>query len=173
MLKSDERKHIDQIIFNLVSLANINDEVDVEELNRKNEMFVSDLISKESFVFSWNSGAVLPVFHPNYYNGRINIKIRKIYNNCSGNINFEKDEYLVSDDTVNRLYNYVENNMERLIKLALNQTTEMYDGVVDNLSIKFKSVYISLSKFNAISEEDKNEISKVKDDVKKIVLNNK
>lgn len=151
----------------------MNNEKFIEDFNRKNEMFVSDLTSKESFVFSWHAGAVLPVFHPKYYDGRINVEIRKIYNNSYGNINFEKDEYQVSDDIVNKLYSYVENNIEKLIKLASNQTTVMYVGVSDNLSIKFKSVYISLSELNTTSEEEKKEIEKIKDDLKKIISVNK
>ena len=140
----------------------MNNEKFIEEFNRKNEMFVRDLTSKESFVFSWHAGAVLPISHPKYYDGRINVEIRKIYNDSFGNINFEKDEYQVSDDIVTKLYNYVENNIEKLVKLALNQTTEMYEGVSDRLSIKFKSVYISLSRLNATSEEEKMKLQKLK-----------
>jgi len=145
----------------------------LEELNELNETFISDLTSKESFVISWHAGAVLPVFHPEYYNGRIDVEIRKISNNSYGNINFEKDEYQVSDDIVNKLYNYVENNIQKLIELALSQTTEMYVGRFDNLLIKFKSIYISLSELNTTSDEEKIEIAKIKEDFKKIMLINK
>lgn len=151
----------------------MNNEKFIEEFNKKNEMFVRDLTSKESFVLSWHAGAVLPISHPKYYNGRINVEIRKIYNNSFGNINFEKDEYQVSNEIVNKLYSYVENNIEKLVKLALNQTTEMYEGVSDNLSIKFKSIYISLSRLNAASEEEKNEIYKIKEEIKKLICVNK
>lgn len=151
----------------------MNNEKFIEEFNKKNEMFVRDLTSKESFVLSWHAGAVLPISHPKYYNGRINVEIRKIYNNSFGNVNFEKDEYQVSNEIVNKLYSYVENNIEKLVKLALNQTTEMYKGVSDNLSIKFKSIYISLSRLNATSEEEKNEIYKIKEEIKNLICVNK
>lgn len=149
----------------------MNNENIIQEIDRKNARFISDLMNKNCFMIDWYKGAVIPKTHPKYYDGRINIEIRKIYNNSFGNINFEKDEYQVSDDIVNELYNYIEQNIEKLIKLALNQTTEMYEGVSDSLSIKFKSVYISLSELNTMSDEEKNIINNIKKDIKEIILN--
>ena len=141
-----------------------------EEFNYKNESFIRDLNNKESFMFSWQTGGVLPTFHPKYYDGRINVEIRRIYDESYGNINFEKEEYQISDDLVNNLYNYIENNIEKLIKLALNQTDEMYEGVSHNLGIKYKSIYISLSIFNTKSDEEKQDIIKIEEDLKNIIF---
>ena len=64
-------------------------------------------------------------------------------------------------------------NINKLIKLSLNQSTEMYEGISDSLSIKYKSIYILISEVNATSEEERSEISKIKADIKNIICVNK
>lgn len=150
-----------------------NNENVIEDINRKNELFIRELMNKDSFMLDWYSGAVLPKHHPRYYDGRIEVNIRKSFNSSYGSINFGKDEYEVTDEVVNNLYNYIETNIDKLIKLSLNQSTEMYEGVSDSLRIKFKSVYVSISGINASTEEEKNEINKIKDDIKNIIIVNK
>ena len=54
-MKSEERKHIDQIIFNLMSLANINEELDKQELNNMTKEIydyldmIEDLLDKTDY----------------------------------------------------------------------------------------------------------------------------
>ena len=144
-----------------------------KEIDRKNEIFISELMNKNSFMLDWYAGAVLPKHHPKYYDGRIEVNIRKVFNSSYGNISFGKDEYQITDKLVDNLYNYIDTNINKLIKLSLNQSTEMYDGINDSLSIKYKSIYISISEVNATSEEERSEISKIKADIKNIICVNK
>ena len=144
-----------------------------KEIDRKNEIFISELMNKNSFMLDWYAGAVLPKHHPKYYDGRIEVNIRKVFNSSYGNISFGKDEYQITDKLVDNLYNYIDTNINKLIKLSLNQSTEMYDGINDSLSIKYKSIYISISEVNVTSEEERSEISKIKADIKNIICVNK
>ena len=141
----------------------------IDEINRKNELFIEELMNKDSFMLDWYAGAVVPKHHPRYYDGRIEVNIRKVFNDVYGNINFGKDEYKVTDEAVSNLYNYVETNIDKLIKISLNQSTEMYVGGNDSLWIKYKSICISISGTNAFSEEEKNEIYKINEEIKNII----
>lgn len=154
-------------------IININNSM-IEDVNQKNEIFIRELMNKDSFMLDWYAGAILPKHHPRYYEGRIEVIIRNAFNSSYGTINFGKDEYQISDDLVKNLYNYIESNIDKLIKIALNQSTEMYEcGTRDVLRIKFKSLYISISGRNASSEEEKNEIYKIKEEIKNIICVNK
>lgn len=141
-------------------------------IENNNEIY-NILYNKSFFMINWNEGAVLPLNHPNYYDGRINIKIIKDYDNTTGNINIEKEEYNITSDKVDTLYEYIENNINKITNIALKQNTETYAGVADNLNIKYKSIYISLSGTNATCEEDYNEINNIKNDIKNILTQNK
>lgn len=150
---------------------NINNSV-IEDINQKNEIFIRELMNKDSFMLDWYAGAILPKHHPRYYEGRIEVIIRNAFNSSYGTINFGKDEYQISYDLVKNLYNYIESNIDKLINIALNQSTEMDEwGTRDVLRIKFKSLYISISGINASSEEEKNKINRIKEDIKKIIIN--
>ena len=162
-------KKIDEKITELEKRNNnMNNENVIEEINEKNEMFIRELMSKDSFMINWLEGAVLPKNHPNYYNGRIDVDIK----NLCGNINFEKNEYQITEELVHKLYNYIEANINELIKISLNQNAEMYAGVVETLSIKYKSIFINISELNASSEEEKELIRNVKNNIKTIILEN-
>ena len=153
--------------------SNIETKNYIEEIDKKNAIFISDLMNKDCFMIDWHEGAVIPKTHPRYYDGRIEVNIKKAFNSSYGNINFGKDEYKVTDEMVNNLYNYIEINIDKLIKIALNQSTKMYEGASDSLNIKFKSIYISISGINASSEEEKNEIYKIKEEIKNLICINK
>lgn len=152
-----------------VTSANDNENI-IEDINKKNEIFIRELMNKDSFMLDWYAGAVVPKNHPRYYDGRIEVSIRKAFGSSYGIINFGKDEFQISDELVSNLYNYIETNIDKLIKISLNQNTEMYEGGRDVLRIKYKSIYISINGVNASSEEEKNEIYKIKDNIKNIIL---
>jgi len=147
---------------------NMNDEY--EKINRE---LYNIAYNKSYFMVNWYEGAVLPKNHPNYFNGRIDIKIAKQFNNYHGNINFEKDEYPLTKEVVNELYDYIEKNINKLINISLKQNDEAYDGVADSLDIKYKSIYLTISGLNATTEEDFNEINNIKSDIKNILISNK
>lgn len=146
----------------------MNNEKFKEEINKKNEIFIRELMSKDSFMINWFEGAVLPKEHPNYYNDRIDIDIK----NLTGNINFEKNEYQISKELVYKLYNYIESNIDKLIKISLNQNAKMYAGVAEALCIKYKSIFINISEVNASSTEERKEIENIKNNIKTIILDN-
>ena len=77
---------------------------------RTREMY-NILNNKSFFMVNWNEGTVIPIHHPNYYNGRIDIKIIKDYDNIIGNINIEKEEYCITNEKVEKLYEYIEKNI--------------------------------------------------------------
>ena len=129
--------------------------------------------NKSYFMVNWYEGAVLPENHPNYFDGRINIKITKQFDNFNGNINISKDEYPLTKEVVNKLYEYIDKNINRLINISLKQNDEAYDGVADSLDIKYKSIYLTISGLNATTEEDYNEINNIKNDIKNILISNK
>ena len=85
----------------------MNNENVIEEINKRNEIFIRELMSKESFMLDWYAGAVVPKNHPRYYDGRIEVNIRKVFNSSYGDISFGKDKYQVTDEVVNNLYNYI------------------------------------------------------------------
>ena len=123
-------------------------------------------MDKDSFMIDWFEGAVLPKNHPDYYNGRIDVDIK----NSSGIISFNSDKYHITEELVYKLYTFVESNIDKLIKIALNQNTEMYAGVEERLAIKYKSIYINISEINASTEEEKSIIKNIKNNIKNIIL---
>ena len=153
--------------------SNMNSENNIEKIDRKNEIFIEELMDKDSFMLDWYADPAVPKQHPRYYDGRIEVSIRNAFNSSYGNINVGKDEYKVTDEVVSNLYNYIEINIDKLIKIALNQSTGMYVGESDSLRIKFKSIYISISRINVASEEAKNEIYKTEEEIKNLICSNK
>lgn len=140
----------------------------IEDINKKNEIFIRNLMDKDSFMIDWFEGAVLPKNHPDYYNDRIDVDIK----NSSGTISFDSDKYHITEELVYKLYTFVESNIDKLIKIALNQKTEMYAGVAERLAIKYKSIYINISEINASTEEEKSIIKNIKNNIKNIILSN-
>lgn len=144
-----------------------------DEYKNINRELYNIAYNKSYFMVNWYEGAVLPENHPNYFDGRINIKITKQFDNFNGNINISKDEYPLTKEVVNELYEYIEKNINRLINISLKQNDEAYDGVADSLDIKYKSIYLTISGLNATTEEDFNEINNIKNDIKNILISNK
>ena len=137
-----------------------------------NEKFIRDLNTTGLFMFDWSCGAVLPLNHPNYYNGRVEISIRKFMNDEYGNIEIEKNKYEISSEIVNKIYNYVEKNIDKLINITLNQSEEAYDGAYDHVCIKYKSVYLDIDSNNIKNSDDLKLVSEFKEFVKDLILNN-
>lgn len=130
------------------------------------------LYNNHYFLIKISEGAVLPENHPNYYDGRTDIKITKQFDNCHWDINIGSDKVEITNDIVNSLYTFVENNIEKMFKLALNQYDEGVSGVYDTLEIKYKSVYISLSVLNTSDINEQTEINNIKNQIKEILMLN-
>lgn len=127
--------------------------------NELNEKYIQKLFDKNSFFLEIYSGAVLPMNHPNYYNGRKEISLNKSYNNIHCTVKIEKNDYSISNDVFNRVEEIVKNNFDKLLEVAKRQSNEMYDGIIDSLNIKVGSILIMLSSSNATNEEDFNYIN--------------
>ena len=141
----------------------------LKEKNKQNEKFYKLLTNKDSFLFDWYEGAILPKEHPNYFKGRIEVSINKLFDNISGVIKIEKDEYELSNDLFIKLYNYIRSNFDNLIKISLNQKSEMYAGGDSIFRIKYKSVFIDIDENNISFKEELEFINKLKEDIKKII----
>lgn len=137
-----------------------------------NRELYDTLYNNHYFLIKISEGAVLPENHPNYYDGRTDIKITKQFDNCHWDINIGSDKVEITNDIVNSLYTFVENNIEKMIKLALNQYDEGVSGVYDTLEIKYKSVHITLSVLNTSDVNEQTEINNIKNQIKEILMLN-
>lgn len=145
-LTEEEKETMDKISNTL------NDKFETTE----DERFVELVTNKDSFFVEIHSGAVLPIDHPNYYNGRIDISLCREFKNIECNAQIEKERYLVSDNTFSMIENYIKENLDKLINIAKNQTSEMYEGVSENIYIKCGSILLLISSTNVKNQEDFN-----------------
>ena len=140
-----------------------------KKMAKENEEFMRYLYDKQTFMFYWYAGAVLPLNHPHYYDGRIIVDIKNRFG-LTGKINHEKEEYELTQELYLKLENLVSNNIDRLIKIALNQNSIMIDGVSNHMSIKYKSVFLNISKFNCSDEEDRNYLESFENELMNILF---
>lgn len=120
------------------------------------------------------SGAVIPITHPRYYEGRKNITLYKdiVYNHIyNTKVEIEKNKYSVDDDTFNKVIEYIKNNFNRLIQIAINQSNEMYEGVSHTISIKIGSILLNLSTLNTQNEEEREFLNQFENEIIKILSN--
>lgn len=143
-------------------------------INEKNEKFVSAIRNKGMFYLGIYSGAVIPITHPRYYEGRKNITLYKdiVYNHAyNTKVEIEKNKYSVDDDTFNKVIEYIKNNFNKLIQIALNQSNEMYVGVSHTISIKIGSILLNLSTLNTQNEEDREFLNQLENEIIKLLSN--
>lgn len=143
-------------------------------INEENEIFVSAIRNKGMFYLEIYSGAVIPITHPRYYEGRKNITLYKdiVYNHIyNTKVEIEKNKYSVDDETFNKVIEYIKNNFNRLIQIAINQSNEMYDGVSHTISIKIGSILLNLSTLNTQNEEEREFLNQFENEIIKILSN--
>lgn len=143
-------------------------------INEENEKFVSAIRNKGMFYLEIYSGAVIPITHPRYYEDRKNITLYKdiVYNHIyNTKVEIEKNKYSVDDDTFNKVIEYIKNNFNRLIQIAINQSNEMYDGVSHTISIKIGSILLNLSTLNTQNEEEREFLNQFENEIIKILSN--
>lgn len=141
---------------------------------KKSEIFVSAIRNKGMFYLEIYSGAVIPITHPRYYEGRKNITLYKdiVYNHIyNTKVEIEKNKYSVDDETFNKVIEYIKNNFNRLIQIAINQSNEMYDGVSHTISIKIGSILLNLSTLNTQNEEEREFLNQFENEIIKILSN--
>lgn len=151
------------------------DEVVPQEKNDDLE-FLEDLNIKDSFMFIWKKGMVLPMDHPNYYAGYVNVDIRRKSIGFKGSISFEKDTYQLDEDVFWKLNKFIEKNLKVLINLSLTQecSSDMRTaGGVDSIKIKYKGIYLNISRYDLCSPKQKVVFDKFESKLRSILMKNK
>ena len=109
-----------------------------------------EIARDDSFIVEWYKGPVLL----NNDSVGIDVLIKKSFKTSGdifGSIRIDETKYQLTQELYDQIYEYVEENIEKLIKVALSQDYKPIDkvgGGVDNLYIKYKSVYLHLNKEN-------------------------
>lgn len=145
-----------------------------DTINKENEELVSAIRNKGMFYLGIYSGAVIPITNPRYYDGRKNITLYKdiVYNHIyKAEVEIEKNKYSIDDNIFNKVIEYIKNNFNKLIQIAINQSNEMYDGVSHTISIKIGSILLNLSTLNTQSEEEREFLNQFENEVVKILSN--
>lgn len=138
----------------------------------KIKLFISNIFNKGRFILQINTGAVLPLNHPRYYEGRVTILLKKRYNHIYKSIvEIERNKYFVDEDTFNKIEKYVRDNFNTLLKIVQNQNKETYYGGDETINIKIDSMYIKLSIPNASNEIERAFLRKFKTTIIKMLSN--
>lgn len=128
------------------------------------------LFNKGGFYLEIRSGAVLPIKHPHYYDGRVDIVLDDHFGkpNCSAKI--EKNEYSVNDEQFNEIKQLIKDNFNLLFEIAKKQTDEMYSGTYNSMLIKFNSVLLNISPDNVTNEHDFKAFNELKSTIMDIII---
>ena len=127
-----------------------------ENYNAEYEDFLGKLFDRESMIVNMTGGAIVPMSHPDFYKDRVDISVSKQYGRIDGFIKVEQNEYKVTPEKVTKLEKLLQDNFSNLLEVAKKQTTEMYEGVSEELIIKFGSIMIMISSTNATNTTDCN-----------------
>lgn len=150
----------------VTSDSEYNDKEYVKEL----EKLEKRLFNKGGFYLEIRSGAVLPIKHPHYYDGRVDIVLDDHFGkpNCSAKI--EKNEYSVNDEQFNKIKQMIKEKFNLLFEIAKKQTDEMYSGTYNSMLIKFNSVLLNISPDNVTNENDFNVFNELKSAIMDIII---
>lgn len=138
----------------------------IEELKKLEKR----LYSKDCFFLEIRSGAVLPIEHPHYYDNRLNVLIDEQFNNLNSTINIQKEDYKINREQLSKIKSLIKDKFDILIELAKKQTTEIYDGTYNRISVKINSVFLNLSLDNVTSEDDYNILTDLKKNILGIII---
>ena len=76
---------------------------------------------KDAFLIKINKGLLLPISHPNYYDGRVDIEI---YNENAYSIQIDGKTYSINSDTFSKIKKVVEQYLEKMIYYSKIETQE-------------------------------------------------
>ena len=127
-----------------------------DDIDEESEKFINMINNKGVFHLSIFSGAVVPITNPRYYDGRKEIILDKdiVYNHIyNAKVEIGREKYSINDVAIDKIIDYINDNLNKLIQIAINQNNKMYDGDSDSINIKVGSILIMLSPLNA-KEED-------------------
>lgn len=148
------------------SLAYSEDEEYIEEMEEIEQI----MFSKDCFFLEIRSGAVLPIEHPKYYDGRIDITIDEQFNELNSSIKIQKDEYTIDREQLSKIKALIKKQFDDLIEISKKQTTEMHVGDYNTILIKINSILLNLSLDNVTSEDDLNILNNLKNDIMSIII---
>lgn len=128
------------------------------------------LFNKNGFYLEIRSGSVLPILHPHYYDGRVDIILDNHFGkiNCSAKIG--QSEYSVNEEQFNKIKQIIKEKLELLYEIAEKQSDEIYAGTYNNMLIKFNSILLNVSFDNINSEKDYNILSQLKNTIFNIII---
>ncbi len=128
------------------------------------------LFNKNGFYLEIRSGAILPILHPHYYDGRVDIILDKHFGkiNCSAKIG--QNEYSVNEEQFNKIKQIIKEKLELLYEIAKKQSDEIYEETYNNMLIKFNSILLNISFNNINNEKDYNVLSQLKNTIINIII---
>ena len=150
--------------------SNTNKADEDEKYIKEMEKLERRIFSKDCFYLEIRSGAVLPIEHPRYYDGRVDITIDEQFNNSHCFAKIQKDEYTVDREQLTKIKQLVRQKFDILIEIAKKQTTEMYDGTYNTILIKINSILLNLSLDNVKNDDDYNTLSDLKKSIMSIII---
>lgn len=106
-------------------------------------------IQRRDFALIINSGAILPVLHPDYNNNRVKIEIIDINNQ---NIEIAGTKYTIKTQILfNKIRTYVDKNLDLLIDWSKKETNHFLDnnayndGKSSNIKIKYGQLLVNIN----------------------------
>ena len=122
-------------------------------------------------------GLVLPLNHPSYNDGRVEIEIYdRMYNeNSDYKIEINGQHYKMNQIIFDKIKTYVDENIRTLIDLSIDETTDFlrkngyYGGISRSIRIKYGQLLVSLDGQAYIYDE---KVNKVIEDIIEIITNN-
>lgn len=117
-----------------------------------------EILNKQDiFSLSLSNRSDLPLFHKNYYDNYVLIKILKENSKITSDIIIRKDKYLIDELTIKKIEDYTNQNLNKLLQIYNNQTRDPLlrkDGGSSKINIQIKSIAFSIDTANIIVEKD-------------------
>lgn len=127
--------------------------LDKEEYEERRKFFEERIYDKTCFFIEINSGAVIPIFNPNYYN-RVEISLSYDYRTPQNKVLIHNKEYSIKEEQFKRIQQMVEENFSKLIEITKNQKPNDIAGTYNTIRIKLGSIFLDISEYSVSSEEE-------------------
>ena len=124
--------------------------------------------NQDIFSLSLSNHSDLPLFHKNYYDNYVLIKIAKENSKITSGIVIRKDSYSIDEFTVKEIEDYTNQNLNKLLQIYNNRNKDPLlkkDGGSSTIIIKTNSNNIKIDSSNIINEEDIDIFNKFYNDI--------
>ena len=114
--------------------------------------------NQDIFSLSLSNHSDLPLFHKNYYDNHVLMKIAKENSKITSGIVIRKDSYSIDEFTVKEIEDYTIKNLNKLLKINNNQNNDPLlevNGGSSTIIIKTNSKNIKINLSNILDEEDR------------------